>query len=152
VPKIILETIIEAPIERVFDLARSIDVHMDSTKATNERVIAGKKAGLIELGETVTWRAKHLGIHQNLCVQITKFERPYLFEDTMLSGAFKAMKHMHRFESMGTKTKMTDEFEFTSPLALIGKTMDTLYLKQYLRKFLLKRNAFLKSIAENETF
>lgn len=31
-PKIYLETIVNAPIERVFDLARSIDLHKISTK------------------------------------------------------------------------------------------------------------------------
>ena len=54
-PKITLKTMIDAPIERVFDLARSIDLHRDSMKETDERAVAGKTSGLIELGETVTW-------------------------------------------------------------------------------------------------
>jgi len=36
-----LEIRIAAPIERVFDLARSIDLHVDSTAGTGERAIAG---------------------------------------------------------------------------------------------------------------
>jgi hypothetical protein len=62
-PKIELHTEIDAPIERVFDLARSIDLHMLSTSHTNEKAIAGKTSGLIGLGEWVTWRAKHLGFY-----------------------------------------------------------------------------------------
>ena len=58
-PKIELLTEINAPIEKVFDLSRSIDLHMGSTKQTGEKAIAGKTNGLIELGETVTWLAKH---------------------------------------------------------------------------------------------
>jgi hypothetical protein len=61
-PKIELTTHINAPIGRVFDLSRSIDLHMESTKKTGEKAIAGKTSGLIELGETVIWRAKHFGI------------------------------------------------------------------------------------------
>ena len=54
-----LETRINAPIERVFDLSRSIDAHLDSTSSTGERAIAGTTTGLIGLGETVTWSAVH---------------------------------------------------------------------------------------------
>jgi hypothetical protein len=61
-----LSTHINAPIGRCFDLARSIELHVESTKQTGERAIAGRTSGLIELGESVTWRAKHFGIWQNL--------------------------------------------------------------------------------------
>lgn len=54
-PVIIIETLIEAPIDRIFDLARSIDLHRLSTRQTNEQAIAGKTSGLISHGETVTW-------------------------------------------------------------------------------------------------
>ena len=80
-PLIFLETIINAPIERCFDLSRSIDLHKSSMKSTNEEAIEGKTTGLIELNETVTWRAKHLGVYQHLAVQITKFDRPHSFTD-----------------------------------------------------------------------
>lgn len=46
---IYLETIIHAPIEKVFDLARSIDAHIQTTGNTHERVVAGKLSGLVEL-------------------------------------------------------------------------------------------------------
>ena len=80
-PTIELTTRINAPIEKVFDLARSIDLHMESTKHTGEQAIAGLVSGLIELGETVTWRAKHFGVWQILTSKITEFEQPYSFVD-----------------------------------------------------------------------
>lgn len=149
-PTIELETYVEAPVELVFDLARSIDLHKLSTKGTNEEAIAGRISGLIELGETVTWRAKHLGIYQKLTVKITKYDRPYMFEDTMLKGAFKSMKHTHRFEETGDGTKMIDLLEFVSPLGLLGKMADSLFLKKYMTQFLLVRNKELKRIAESD--
>lgn len=63
-PVIILTTTINAPIERCFDLSRSIDLHMASTTKTNERAIAGVTKGLINKGEQVTRLAKHFGIDQ----------------------------------------------------------------------------------------
>jgi hypothetical protein len=39
-PVIELSTSISAPVERVFDLARSIDLHTNSTSSTGERAVA----------------------------------------------------------------------------------------------------------------
>ena len=149
-PKINLTTTIEAPIERVFDLARSIDLHKLSTKKTNEEAVGGKTSGLIELGETVTWRAKHFNVYQKLTVEITEYDRPNMFRDVMLKGAFKSMKHLHKFEKNGNKTKMIDEFEFESPFGIIGKLANSLFLKNYMTNFLIERNKELKTYAESE--
>lgn len=50
-PLIELHTEISAPRERVFDLARSVDAHLDSAGATRERAVAGVTSGLIGSGE-----------------------------------------------------------------------------------------------------
>ncbi len=106
-PSIIIETLINAPIERCFDLSRSIDLHTDSMKHTGEKAIAGRISGLIELGETVTWEAKHLGIRQTLTSKITEFDNPNYFVDEQVSGAFKSIRHEHRFVQQG-RTNIDD--------------------------------------------
>ena len=93
-PVIELSTVICAPRERVFDLARSIDAHQDSTGATEERAVAGVTCGLIGLNDEVTWEARHLGVRQRLTVRVTAFARPKHFQDVMISGAFKRMVHL----------------------------------------------------------
>ncbi|CAN5384782.1 hypothetical protein BH09BAC5_BH09BAC5_17420 [soil metagenome] len=147
-PKILLETYIEASVERVYDLSLSIDLHKLSTKGTDEEAIAGKMSGLIGLNESVTWRAKHFGIYQKLTVQITKVQRPDFFEDKMLKGTFASMHHVHSFEKNKTGTLMKDAFEYHSPLGFLGKIADALFLKNYMTRFLLQRNKELKRIAE----
>ncbi len=87
-PRIEIEIVINAKIVTVFDLARSIDLHKISTEKTNEIAIAGKTSGLIGANESVTWRAKHFGIYQNLTSKITEFDRPNYFADEMVKGAF----------------------------------------------------------------
>ena len=62
-PTLVLDTTVNAPIGIVFDLARSIDLHMYSTGKTNEKAIAGVTSGLIEAGQTVQWRAKDVGVY-----------------------------------------------------------------------------------------
>lgn len=147
-PKIELTTVIKAPIEKVFDLSRSIDLHMESTKQTGEKAITGKTSGLIGLGETVTWRAKHFGIWQTLTSKITEFERPNLFVDEMINGAFKSFRHEHRFTSSGNQTIMKDIFEFESPLGILGKIFNTLILTRYMTKLLNERNRVIKEASE----
>ena len=148
---IYLNTVIKADIHYVFDLARNIDLHQQSTSNTNEKAIAGRTTGLIEENETVTWRAKHLGVYQNLTTKIVSMEKPVQFIDVMQKGAFKSMRHRHIFKTVNGKTLMTDIFEFESPLGLLGKLLNAVFLKGYLKKFLLKRNEMIKTIAESST-
>ncbi len=127
-PTIELVTFIAAPIERVFDLARSIDLHANSTSRTGERAIAGVTSGLIGPGQEVTWRARHFGVWQSLTVCVTVFERPTHFADAMLRGAFRSMEHHHYFEQSGSGTMMRDVFSFQSPLGILGRIADFLFL------------------------
>ena len=147
--KIILNTKIESDIQTVFDLARDIDLHQKSTFKTGEKAIAGRTTGLIELDETVTWKAKHLGVVQTLTTKIMSMEKPNEFTDIMLKGAFKSMKHQHLFKLEGKNTIMTDIFEFESPFGIIGKLFNIIYLKNYMKSFLLERNRLIKETAEH---
>ena len=147
-----IQTVIHAPRERVFDLSRSIDAHQDTAEHTGERAIAGVTIGLLGPGEEVTWEAKHLGIKQQLRVRMSQFDRPNHFQDVMLSGAFRYMKHDHLFEDKDGGTLMIDRFEFGSPLGLIGRLVDACFLENYMRRFILKRNAILKQTAESDVW
>ena len=148
-PIIRLETVINADRAIVFDLARSIDLHQISTAHTNERAIAGKTSGLIELNESVTWEAKHFGIVQRLTSKITGMERPDYFVDEMVSGAFKSFKHEHLFEQKGEGTLMVDVFNYVSPIGILGHLADVLFLKKYMTNLLVKRNEVIKEHAEH---
>lgn len=149
-PLITLETIINAPQERVFDLARSIDAHMSSTKSTNELAVAGRTSGMIELDETVTWQARHFGIMQHLTVKITEFDRPNFFADEMITGAFKSMQHRHLFSFHESGTIMKDEFSFRAPLGVLGRIAEVTFLTKYMTSFLKNRNTILKKMAESD--
>lgn len=76
----------------MFNLSRSIDLRKISTEHTQEKAIASKTSGLIGLNETVTWRAKYLGIYQTLTTKITEYDFPEYFADEMITGAFKRFK------------------------------------------------------------
>ena len=149
-PLIELTTNINAPIERCFDLARSIDLHILSTEGTDEKAIAGVTSELIAQNEEVTWRANHFGISQTLSSRITAFERPYHFRDEMIRGAFKSIEHDHIFHESGGRTVMKDIFYFESPGWIFGAMVNRLFLTRYLRSVLTKRNRMIKRVAESD--
>ncbi|HEY4327398.1 MAG TPA: SRPBCC family protein [Mucilaginibacter sp.] len=145
-----LSTPINAPIERCFDLARSIDLHIESMSQTGENAVAGRTSGLIGLGETVTWKAKHFGIWQTLTSKITEFQYPNYFTDEMVYGAFKSFRHEHLFYAINDQTMMKDIFIFESPLGVLGQAANFLFLNKYMTNLLKKRNEVIKIAAESD--
>jgi ligand-binding SRPBCC domain-containing protein len=148
---IILKTRINAPIARCFDLARSIDLHLQSMQSSGEEAIAGKRNGLIALNESVTWQAKHFGMHFTMTSKITAMEHPNFFIDEMTKGPFKKLHHQHLFKTIGTQTEMTDIFQFEAPLGILGRLVEKLFLKKYMEKLLLERNEVLKRETERRS-
>ncbi|HEY0386293.1 MAG TPA: SRPBCC family protein [Pyrinomonadaceae bacterium] len=147
-PLIKLETRINAPIERCFDLARDVTVHAAAAGETNEHAVAGVTNGMMQLNDTVTWEATHFGIRQQLTSRITVFEPPHLFIDEMQRGAFHHWHHQHRFVPQEAGTLMLDEVDFASPLGFLGQLVDAVFLKNYMTRFLVKHNEYIKRVAE----
>ena len=79
-PVIDITTMINAPMDRVFDLSRSIDLHTVSTAHTGERAVG----------------------------------------------------------------------DFQSPLGFLGRIADSFFLKRYMRRLLVTRNAAIKNAAETD--
>ena len=65
-PVVMLETMLDAPCERAFDLARSIDLHVATQTAHREQAVSGVTTGLIGPEQEVTWRARHFGVSLTL--------------------------------------------------------------------------------------
>ena len=144
-----LTTFIAAPVERVFDLSRSINLHRISTVHTNERAIGGTMNGLINLNETVTWEAKHLYKTRRFTSKIIEMERPVNFIDEMVKGDFKHFRHEHHFKAIENGTIMIDLIEFESPYGIIGKWVNSFYLKNYLEQLVIRRNKVIKEYGES---
>jgi len=145
-----LQTTIEVPLERCFDLARSIDFHKHSVSSTQEQAIGGVTSGLIDMGQQVQWRAKHFGLWLHMTVTITEMKRPSHFQDVMISGPFRYFKHDHTFTQQSRNTIMIDSLEFASPVPVLGSLADIVVLRSHLKRFLQGRNLALKAAAESD--
>jgi ligand-binding SRPBCC domain-containing protein len=58
--------------------------------------------------------------------------------------------HDHDFVARNEYVIMKDIFEFQSPLGLIGKLVDKIFMTKYLENFLTERNIIIKEFAESD--
>ena len=144
-------TVIHAPIGRCFDLARSVEdlagnVHFGEAAVAS----AGVTSGVLNLGQSVTWRAKHFGVWHNLTSKYTAMQPPTYFQATMIEGIFRSMQADHYFRTLPSgATEMKDHFRVTAPLPLLGPVAELLFLRRYMLALLRERNAVIKQIAES---
>jgi ligand-binding SRPBCC domain-containing protein len=146
-PILRIATEIAAPVETCFDLARSIDLHLESMITSNERAVAGVTSGLISAGQEVTWEARHLGRLWRMTSRITEFDRPHRFVDQMVRGPFGSFRHEHRFEPVAGGTQMTDVVTFRMGWGLFGRLVDP-FAAFYLRRLMVLRNTAIQGKAE----
>lgn len=142
-----LETFVRAKPEVVFDRARDLDLHMRSLADTRERIVSGKRGGLIDLGEEVEWEARHLGIRWRMCSRITALDRPRSFTDEQVRGPFATMRHVHTFRAERDGTMMIDDWEHRAPLGPLGGISD-LVLRGHIEHILRARGQAIAAQAE----
>jgi ligand-binding SRPBCC domain-containing protein len=88
-------------------------------------------------------------VRQKLTTRINAFSRPDHFRDSQIRGAFKRFDHDHFFFGVrDTFTRMVDQFDYQSPLGVVGRMADLLFLEKYMRNLLQKRNDVIKEEAE----
>jgi len=145
-------TVIRAPIERCFDLARSVEVHLAGNVHWGESAcaVAGVTSGLLAPGQQVTWSARHFAVRLSLTSRITAMDRPAYFQDVMLRGPFRSMRHEHHFRPLDAgRTEMHDRFFVEAPWGALGRVAEILVLRRYMGALLRERNGVIREIAES---
>lgn len=148
-PSIHITTFIAAPVEVVFNLSRHIGLHKISQQDHQEEAVGGITSGLIQQGESVTWKAKHLFKTRFMTVEITEMNAPDYFEDVMTRGDFVSYAHKHHFKQTDNGTIMIDEVSFESPHGVFGKILNRLFLTGYMKTLILSRNETIRTYAES---
>ncbi|MER7557515.1 SRPBCC family protein [Nocardioides sp. NPDC126508] len=144
-PRIELVTEIPATPEQCFELSLSVDAHRASMSDSGERAVAGVTSGVMRLGDSVTWRARHFGLPVTMTSVISEYDAPHRFVDEQQSGPFRRWWHEHRFEPVAGGTLMTDVVEFESPAGPVGRLVNALVLTRYMTTLLEQRNAWLRA-------
>jgi len=142
-------TMVGAPVEAVFDLSLDVDAHLRSMRRSGERAVAGVTSGPMNLGDQVTWKARHFAIPFTMTSKIVELERPTRFVDRQVRGPFRRFRHEHRFEPAGTGCVMIDRVEFEAPLGPVGRVVERVVLRSYMQKLIAQRNRDLADAAES---
>ncbi len=158
-----LTTWIDAPVERCFRLAASVERHVASTAVRGDDEAGAKDGGGIVrgvnggLGARVTGSGE-VGKFQRLHVDVRLTHtsrivgwRPYgYFFDVMVKGAFARFEHEHHFAAMDDGTRMRDEIRFAARFGLLGRMVEKTVVRRNLIKLLKRRNAVIKRVAETD--
>ncbi len=137
-------TVLPASPQRCFDLSLDVDFHLESFSDSDEKIVGGVEAGGMQLGDDVTWRARHFGIWWTMKTRITALDRPHSFVDEQMKGPFTRFRHLHVFNDLGDgSTEMLDEVEFEAPLGPLGTIAEKAVLGRYLPHLIDVRNSEL---------
>ncbi len=139
--------VIDAPIERCFQLSTSIDV---VALTLGMRPVEGKLSGMIGPDDQLLWRGWKFGLPQMHETLITGFQAPRFFQDTMGRGRFATFQHDHHFLETQGGTLLEDELRFSMPFWLAGELVGQALMVPHIKGLLRRRFALLKQLAEGD--
>jgi ligand-binding SRPBCC domain-containing protein len=144
-----LITLIHAPVKTCFQLSLSIDLELEAARAHYLRAVGGVTSGVIGAGQRVKWRTKQFGITVSHLSEITGFQEPLFFQDSMVEGMFKSFQHDHFFRALDVnKTEMRDLLRFSMPFWLMGTISERFVIRSRMLRLLRLRNSLIKKTAE----
>jgi ligand-binding SRPBCC domain-containing protein len=138
---------VNAPIERCFLLATSIDL---VARSLEMRPVSGRLTGLIQDDDRLVWRGWKFGLPQMHETIITGYDRPHFFQDTQGRGRFKRFQHDHTFTEIDDHTLLQDKIRFILPFGWLGDLVAKHILVPYIAGVLHRRFQMLKRVAEGD--
>ena len=136
-----LTSVMPVEADVAFDLSLSIDLHVDSFARSHEQAVGGIVEGQIQLGEFVTWRARHFGRTWTMTSVITEWDRPRRFVDEQDRGPYKSF-HTRPVPPVGNGTQMMIELNSRRRRSH-RSARQRVVLHRYLRHLIDVRNTFL---------
>ena len=147
--RVVIDTFIHAPVQVCFEVALSVEAHIESAAFSGERVVEpGRLSGQLAAGDLLTFEGRHFGLRQRFTTRFTEVVPPQYFVDEMVRGIFRRLRHVHEFESRDGGTWMRDTLDWDLPLGSLGRIADAFFLRRHMRWFVATKQSHLKAIAE----
>jgi ligand-binding SRPBCC domain-containing protein len=147
-----LTTVIHAPIERVFDLARCVSLHKRHFDQHKIIALNGKTSGLLEPRDYTRWQGKVGTKKRQFLLDVTQMERPGFYRDDMRKDFFESFQHEHFFREIDNGTIMIDQIEFHMPQGFIGTLINRGCAEKYVMQYLRERCLLVKEYAEGNNW
>ena len=149
-PTIHLTTFIAAPANVVFDLSRHVSVHKEAHVGYKIEAVAGTRFGLLEKGETITWKAYHLFKERLQRIKIVEMIKPEMYVEVQLQGDLTMFRHEHHFKPIDNGMLMIDLLTYEFPYGQLGRLFNAVYFNQYMEKYLQQKISLIKNYAETD--
>lgn len=149
-PKIHLTSFIQAPVDRVFNLSRNLVLRKKSLNAPTEQLLSSSAETLVQQGETITFRAKHLGKTREITARVTNLDQPLHFTEEQVRGDLRSYRHEYHFKPAENGTILIDILEFEGPRDMLGSLASMFFLKGYLESMIRRQHLLLREYAESD--
>ena len=123
-----------API--VFDLVRHVGVHRDAMAAYNQEAVAGTRFGLLESGDTITWRARHFFRERLIRLRVTELVASERLIQEQLMGPFQSFRHERHVKPCDNGSFLIDLVHYEWKHGQFGRIADRFYLRSYVERLL----------------
>jgi ligand-binding SRPBCC domain-containing protein len=145
-----LTTFIEAPMQRVYDLARHISVLKGAFTGTPVQVSSGGGAYLFQRGDSLTFQSRNLGRTRTITARITEMDGKSIFTEEQVKGDLKSYRHTHHFKPTENGTIMIDLIECEGPRDFLGSLAGASAMKRYVEKMTSRRIDNIRQYAESD--
>ena len=145
-----LTTFIKAPAKLVFDLSRNATVFRKALEGRSEKLTANATGILLNVSDTMTLSAKHLGKTRMTTLRITEMDDALKFVEEQVKGDLKSFRHEHHFKEVDNGSLLIDMVYMEEPRDAIGGLIGRMFMKGYFEKMLHKRNEVIRQYAESD--
>jgi ligand-binding SRPBCC domain-containing protein len=122
------ETVLDAPLEEVFDFFSKAENLAELTPDTLGFHILTPLPIEMKPGTLIDYNLKIRGIPVRWQTEITVWEPNVRFIDTQLKGPYAQWIHEHRFAAEGNKTRMWDKVDYALPFGFLGEIAHAAYV------------------------
>lgn len=147
-----LTTVIYAPKQRVFDLARCVSLHKRHFESHKIFPSTGKTSGLLEIRDYTMWNGKVGNKKKQFVLDVVTMDKHDFYRDEMRKDVFDSFIHEHFFKEIDNGTIMIDQVAYQVPHGFIGNPVNKACAEKYINTYLKGRNAMIKEYAEGNNW
>jgi ligand-binding SRPBCC domain-containing protein len=134
---------IARPVSEVFDfLARPANLVQLAPAELQLELVKGPER--LQLGAVLHWKARRLGISQDLVNEVIAFEEAALIDEQQRQGPFKRWRYLHCFEATDDGTRLTEELNYEPPGGMLGLLVSAAAIQRDLDKLFAYREQQLR--------
>lgn len=140
---------IKAPVERVFDLCRSMEMLKVYLRDQGAQLLAGKVNGLLAPNDVFTLKGKHYKRDRFFRLKIKEVNPHTHLASEIVAGDLKYFDHGIFFKQAENGTIIIDKINFKSKFGIVSNLIDQYYIKPKFEKMIAGRNDLISKYAES---